>query len=217
MNRLTKLIHAACLFHPVPICQKHLQIPGQTGRLTGNVDQFVHPILNDLGQSFGMDSISWRVQDNEVRFFFHLVQNLQHVPCNKSAVCDPVESSIFFCGFHRFFHDFHSDNFFCHFCQYLRDGAGSAVQVKDCHVSGVANIFPCCIVKDLGGIRVGLEERKRCNLKLQSQDFLVEIVLSVKKSGFVASHRIRKGIIDYMKDSHDLTFQGQIQQSSGQL
>ena len=158
MHRLTKLIHAADLFHPIPICQKHLQISCQAGWLAGDIHQFIHSILDDLWQGLGVYSVSWRIQDDEIRFLLHLIQDLQHISSNKPAVCDPVKGGVFFGSFYCFLHDLHANDFFCHFCQDLGDGAGSAVQIKDGHIPGVSDIFSCCIVKDLSGKRIGLEE-----------------------------------------------------------
>ena len=114
--------------------------------------------LDDLRQSLGVYSVSWRIQHDEIRFFLHLIQDFQYISGNKPAVCDPIKGGVLFGGFYCFLHDLHPDDFFCHLCQDLGNSACSAVQVKDSHIPGISDIFPCCIVKDLGSIRVWLEE-----------------------------------------------------------
>ena len=92
-----------------------------------------------------MDSISWRVQDNEIRFLFYLIQDFQYIPCNKLAVCNTIKGSVLFGSFYCFFHDFHSDYFFCYLCQDLGDGAGSAIQSKTV-ISLVSPIYSLAVL-----------------------------------------------------------------------
>ena len=86
------------------------EVSHKTCNLAGNVYDLVYAVSQDLWKGFGVDAISGRIKDDHIRFLRHLVQNLQHIPGNKTAVINAVKCSVFSGGFYRVFHDLHTDH-----------------------------------------------------------------------------------------------------------
>ena len=147
MHRLTKLIHRHALHDLISSCLYHLQIPRQTGHFTGNVHNLVHSVIQDFRQSLWMNPVSWRIQDDHIRFFLNLIQHFKYVPSNKFTVGKSVVCSIFFGCLHSFLDNLHTDHLFCHRRQHLRDRPSSAEQIEHCHIVDISDIITNCTVK----------------------------------------------------------------------
>ena len=87
-------------------------------------------------KGFGVNAISGRIKDDHIRFLRHIIQNLQHIPGNKTTVIDAVKCSVFSGGFYRVFHDLHADHLAGNGRRKLGNGAGSAVKIKHYLISG---------------------------------------------------------------------------------
>ena len=68
------------------ILVKQFQIPCKTGGLAGDINQPVHVIVDNLLKSLWMYTVTWRIQNNEVRFLADIIQNLQYIARNKFAI-----------------------------------------------------------------------------------------------------------------------------------
>ena len=85
-----KQIHAGDPFHNIPACKEYFQISGQAGGFAGNIEDSVHSVGDDFFQGFGMDTVSWGIEYDEIRFLFYRVQNFQHVSGQEGAVFQTV-------------------------------------------------------------------------------------------------------------------------------
>jgi len=81
--------------------------------------------------------------------------------------------------YYSLFNDLHTYYFFCHWCKDLCNRSGSTVEIKDYLIFRLTDIRSCCFIKHFRAKGISLEERKWCDLELQSQKFLIEIILSI--------------------------------------
>ena len=156
-----------------------------------------------------MDSFARWIKNDEVRFFFDFIDHLQHVSGEETAVGKAVCLCVLFCSCNSFFHDFHTDHFFCDRCKDLGDGSGSAVEVEDRAVFRLADELAGGAVENFRAKGIGLEEGERGDLEFQSEEFFIEVVLSVEHFCLIALYNICQGIIYDMEESDNLSFQRQ--------
>ena len=76
MHRPRELIDTAYLIHLIAPCQENLKISCKTGWLTRNVYHMVHTIIDYFLNGLWMDSITWRIQNDIIRFLINGIQNL---------------------------------------------------------------------------------------------------------------------------------------------
>ena len=152
-----------------------------------------------------MNSVSRRIQYDHIRLLFDLIKYLKHISGNKSAVGKSISDSIFFCRLDCFFNNLDTDHFLCNRSKHLTDCSCSAEQIEYNLVINISNVFSYSLVQHFCTFRVWLEEGKWCDLKFQSEKLLVKEVLSIKNSCLITLHDIRQGIIQYMKDSNNLS------------
>ena len=86
MNRFTELIDATCPFKFISCCQKCRKIACETGGFAGDVDDVVYAVGEDFRQCLWMDAVSWRVEDDHIRFLSEVIEDFENVPGDKSAV-----------------------------------------------------------------------------------------------------------------------------------
>ena len=91
MDSLAELIYTAGFFQVISCLQKCGKISGQAGGFAGNIDNMIYPIGEDFRQCFGMNAVSGRIQNDHIRFLSQIIQYLQYVTCNKSAVFQIVK------------------------------------------------------------------------------------------------------------------------------
>ncbi|CDE67694.1 unknown [Blautia sp. CAG:37] len=156
-----------------------------------------------------MDSFARWIKNDEVRFFFDFIDHLQHVSGEETAVGKAVCLCVLFCSCNSFFHDFHADHFFCDRCKDLGNGSGSAVEVEDRAVFRRADELAGGAVENFRAKGIGLEEGERGDLEFQSEEFFIEVVLSVEHFCLIALYNICQGIIYNMEESDNLSFQRQ--------
>ena len=137
-----------------------------------------------------MNTITRRIQHDHIRLFRQVIQNFQNIACNETAIIQPVQLCIFSCSFHCILYDFYSDHLFCHRRKKLCDRTGTTVKVKYLHTAGILNVFSYNIIKYFRRQGIRLEERKGTDSEFQSEQRLVEIVLSIKNSCLIALHDI---------------------------
>ena len=137
-----------------------------------------------------MNTITRRIQHDHIRLFRQVIQNFQNIACNETAIIQPVQLCIFSCSFHCILYDFYSDHLFCHRCKKLCDRTSTTVKVKYLHTAGILNVFSYNIIKYFRRQGIRLEERKGTDSEFQSEQRLVEIVLSIKNSCLIALHDI---------------------------
>jgi len=190
MHRLTKLVDCHALFHAVAFCLKHCQISCKTARFAGNIDYAFHAVIQNLRQCFRVYAVSWRIQNDQIRFFCNIIECLQHIVRKKSAVCDAVHRCILFCRFHCLRYDLHANHLFCNSRCNLSDRSGSAVEIKDHFVFGISDVLSDRLIQNLSSSGVWLEEGKWCDLKTQFQQLLIKIVLTIQKSCLIAFYDI---------------------------
>ena len=165
MDSLAELIYTAGFFQAISCLQKCGKISGQAGGFAGNIDNMIHPVGEDFRQCFGMNTVSGRIQNDHIRFLSQIIQYLQYVTCNKSAVCQIVKCCVFSCCFYSFLHNLDSDHFICYRSGKLGDGSGSAIEVKDYLIFGISNILPYNRIQNLSCQGVWLKEGKGADFK----------------------------------------------------
>ncbi|CCX65753.1 unknown [Firmicutes bacterium CAG:791] len=166
-----------------------------------------------------MDTVSWRIQNNEIRLFFNGINDLQDISRDKFAVGSLIADGVFLCGFYGFFHNFNTDHLGSYRCNQLRDRSRSAVEIEHHRLFGrgrrsitgsfrgllrvlhcPGDHFPCRFIQKLCSEAVCLEEGERRDRKLQPKQLLLEAVLSIQNIGSLILHNIRHGIIVRMQD-----------------
>ena len=89
-------------------------------------------------------------------------------------------------------------------CRY--SGSGSAVEVEDRAVFRLADELAGGAVENFRAKGIGLEEGERGDLEFQSEEFFIEVVLSVEHFCLIALYNICQGIIYNMEESDNLSF-----------
>ena len=80
MNRIRELVDTADPFHLVPARLEGLQVPGQAGGLTGNVNDFFTPIsINDLLQCLWMYTVSRWIEHDQIWYFAQFIDYFQYI------------------------------------------------------------------------------------------------------------------------------------------
>ena len=126
----------------------------------------VYTVSDYLGESLGVDAVSWRIKDDEIRSCFDLVKNLEDITCDEFAILKVVSCSVFFGCINCFFYYFNTDYLVGNRCNNLSYGSGSAIEVIDyliarifiCVVIESVNIFSDCAVEYFGTKRISLEK-----------------------------------------------------------
>ena len=127
------------LFDAVSRFDKGRQITDEGGRLAGHVDELLRGKLQQLGKRFGMDSVTRRIENDQVRAPFQLLHFLQHVTRDEGAVIEMIQRGILSCRVDRFGDDLDPADFFRAGRGHdLCDRAGSAVQVEHFLLRNVA-------------------------------------------------------------------------------
>ena len=62
----------------------------------------VHAELQDPGHGLGMDAVTGRIQNDEIRFLFYLINDFQHIAGNETAVAKSIDCGVFFGRFDGF-------------------------------------------------------------------------------------------------------------------
>ena len=190
MNGLTELIDCRHLLHPVSRHLHHLKIPCKTGHLAGNINDPVHSILKNFRQCFRMDTISRRIKDDHIRLLLDLVQHLKYIACYEFTIRKSIAESIFFCSFYCLLDDLHTNHFLCNRSQHLTDRSGSTEQIKNCLILNISDVFPDSLIQYLCSPGIWLEERKRGDLKLQSEQLFIKEILTIKDSCLITFYNI---------------------------
>ena len=160
-----------------------------------------------------MDSISGRVNDDEVGFILQFIHHFQYITCNECAVFQTIAFCIFICCNHRFFNQLDTNNFLgAGFRHDLTDGACAAVQVEYHFVFHITGKFFYDGVQFFRTGGVCLEEGINRNLEFQIKEFFHEIISAIQQVHFIALHRIRQTIIHRMEDAAEFAFQFQRKQ-----
>ena len=63
----------------IPSTFQKLQIPGKTGRFTGDIEDFLRPKSNDFLKRLRMYAIPRWIKDNEIRYLIQLIHYFQYV------------------------------------------------------------------------------------------------------------------------------------------
>ena len=95
MNPLTELIHCTGVGHLIPCFIKCRKVSYKACNLAGNVYDLVHPISQNLRKGFRVNAVSWRIQNDHVRFLRHFIQHFQHISGYKAAVADAISLAAF--------------------------------------------------------------------------------------------------------------------------
>ena len=158
MHRLAELIHRRHLLHTISRQLHHLQITCQTGHLTGNIYNLIHPIIQDLRECLRMDSVSRRIQYDHIRLLFNLIKHFKHIACNEFTIGKPISDSIFFCRLDCFFNNLNTDHFLRNRSKYLTNCSCSAEQIKHNLIIDISDIFSYCLIKYFCPFGVRLKE-----------------------------------------------------------
>ena len=117
-----------------------------------------------------MYAVAGRVQDNEIRFLFDLIEDFQHISRDELTIADPVPLRVFTCCHYCFFHDLNAYDFLRYRRHKLGNRPRAAVKVIDnafLH-AGIRQESPCRLIEYFRAPAVGLEEGKRRHLKGKS-------------------------------------------------
>ena len=216
MYRLAELVHAAGTLDLVAGGEEGGEVPGQAGGFAGDVDDVFYAVCKDLWKSLGVDAVAWGIQDDHVRLLGKVIQRLQYISGDETAIGQAVKGSVYFGCFYSFLHNLHADHFFCYRSKKLGDGSGAAVKVKHFLILGIPNVIPHNGIQYFCCQRVRLEEGKGADLKAQAQKCLIKIILSIKNLRLIALHHIRQGIVDDVHDPHDFALKRKGEQSGNQ-
>ena len=176
-----------------------------------------HAIGNNLAKRFGIDAVTRRIQYDIIRLLRNLIETFQHISCYELAIIQSVEFRVDPRGVYCLLHDFYANHLFGNPRHDLGNRASAAVEVKYCHIAGVADIRTSCFIKPLCAFRIGLEKGKYRNTELQSQNSFIKVILPVKNAGFITLNHIRQGVVNDVQNPCDLPLHGQCQQLLFQL
>ena len=195
MNALAELIHCTGVGHLISCLIKCRKVSYKACNLAGNVYDLVYAVSQDLWKGFRVNAVSWRIQNDHVRFLRHFIQHFQHISGYKAAVADAISCCVFSGSFYRIFHNLHADHLAGNGRRKLGNSAGSTVKVKYYLISGSSYVCTHLGIQDLRRQGVWLEEGKRADLKLQPKKFFVEIILSIKDLRLITLYHIGQRII----------------------
>ena len=111
------------------VCEIH-QVLRQGLRVAGNVDDLRHAIGNDLVQCFWLDADTRRVNNDHIRFLFHVSECLKDIARQKITICQTIERRVLFRRFHGFFYQLDAQHLFGLEREDLADRTGTAVKVE---------------------------------------------------------------------------------------
>ena len=134
-------IDQAASSHLISCFLQYHKITHEAGWLTADIDHLVDTEVDDFFQCFRIDSISRRIQHDDVRFFCEVIHNLQYVAGDEFTIVQFVVHGVFLGSLYGFFDNFDADNFSGDGCHHLGDGAGAGVEVVDEFVFGLSYIF----------------------------------------------------------------------------
>ena len=137
-----------------------------------------------------MDTISRRIKDDHIRLLLDLVQHLKYIACYEFTIRKSIAESIFFCSFYCLLDDLHTNHFLCNRSQHLTDCSGSTEQIKNCLILNISDVFPDSLIQYLCSPGIWLEERKRGDLKLQSEQLFIKEILTIKDSCLITFYNI---------------------------
>ena len=86
MDAARKHIHGAGPFELVAALLHDHKIAGKAGGLAGNVDDGINTIGQDLGKCLGMDPVSGRIENDQIRLVLNGIDNLKHIACDEFTV-----------------------------------------------------------------------------------------------------------------------------------
>ena len=158
MYRLAELVHAAGALDLVAGGEEGGEVPGQAGGFAGDVDDVFYAVCKDLWKSLGVDAVAWGIQDDHVRLLGKVIQRLQYISGDETAIGQAVKGSVYFGCFYSFLHNLHADHFFRYRSKKLGDGSGAAVKVKHFLILGIPNVIPHNGIQYFCCQRVRLEE-----------------------------------------------------------
>ena len=87
-------IDAADAYSSITGLYEYLQVAGEGGGLAADVYDLVNAVADDFRQCLGMDSIAGRIENDEVRLFFDVVQYLQDITGEEAAVFQSVSGGV---------------------------------------------------------------------------------------------------------------------------
>ncbi len=61
-----------------------------------------------------MDSISWWIQNDHIRFLRQIIQDFKDISCNKFTITQVIQCCILFRSFYCLFYNFHTYHFVCY-------------------------------------------------------------------------------------------------------
>ena len=168
MPPMRKHIHTADLLHRIPCFFKKRQIPRQGGGFAGHVDKGVRFKVDNFKDRFGVDAIPRGVEDDDIGIVRKLGDFFHDIAGDKLAVAQAVGFGVDPGGFDGFLNELDTDDFFRHRGQYLGDGAGTAVQIKNDFILAVTDVIADNRIQLFCSQCIGLEKREGRDFKFQT-------------------------------------------------
>ena len=165
MHRRAEHIHARDLLHPISALDQHIQIPCETRRLAGDIDHMVDTVRNDFRQSLWVDAVARWIEDDEIRFLRNVVEHLEYIACDKTAIGKSVARGIFTCSHDCLLYNLDSNDFLCHGCKDLGNCTGTGIQVKNGLILRISDILTRSTVEYLRTEGLGLKKENGVILK----------------------------------------------------
>lgn len=212
MPPMREHIHTANLLHRIACFLEKRQVAGQGGGFAGDVDEGVGFEVDDFKDGFGVDAVSWGIEDDDVGVVGQLGDFFHDVASDERAVVQAVGFGVDLGGFDGFLDELDADDFFCYRGQDLGDGAGAAVQVEDGFILAVADVIADNGVQLFCAHGIGLEEGKGGDFKFQAEDFVVDAILTVENVQIVFFYHVGHAVVDGVENAPDLAVQFQCQE-----
>ena len=89
-----ELIDAYSADGPVTGLRKGRNIPCKTSGFTGYVKDLFHAVSQDLGKRFRVYAVPRRIENDQVRLFFDLIEDLKYISGYKLAVTNSISFRI---------------------------------------------------------------------------------------------------------------------------
>ena len=172
---------------------EELQVPGQRGRVAGDVDHALRRHGPDRLDDVGADALARRVDDDDVGPGVPVRQHfrgLTGVHAEKLSVFHAVLRSVEFRILDRLRDDLHADGLFCMPGQTERDRARAAVQVEDGLVPGQTSQLHGLFVQPLRLRVVDLIKRRGGQEELQPAERIGDGPIAIKRMEFRAEDGI---------------------------
>ena len=176
------------VLQPIATLLQQRHIPGQGGRVAGDVDDSSGCHFGQGFDGVGVQALPGRVNHHHIgddALLFQFQSRLACVAAEKFRVFDAVSPGIFLGIQHCLLHHLHADDLAGGFCHAQRDGAHTAVQVQHQVIFGNLRLGNGGFVEPLGLVVVHLVERPGRQAEGKTAEGIFDVTWAVEDFVFI--------------------------------